>query len=123
MTAKNKTIIYHVADPTDWELAFRSGNNQYVISTRYRTLEQEGFIHCSFRHQVEQIARRFYEDIDGGTVLSIDISRLQIELRVEPGIDTDEVYPHLYGPLNLDAVTSAEPFETWHRRVTDDEHV
>ena len=42
------------------------------MSTRGVTLEQEGFIHCSTRDQVEATANRFYGDVEQLVVLTID---------------------------------------------------
>ena len=39
------TLIHHLAEPAHWAEAVRTGS--YRISTRGRTLEQEGFIHAA----------------------------------------------------------------------------
>jgi uncharacterized protein (DUF952 family) len=44
------TFIYHIAAAADWEQALRDG--QYTISTRGRTLAEEGFIHAATAAQV-----------------------------------------------------------------------
>ena len=56
--------IFHIARQTDWEAAVDAGT--YRESTLGRTLEQEGFIHCSQRQQVAGVANAFYRDVPPG---------------------------------------------------------
>ena len=100
--------IFHIADREVWE-ATRASGGPYTMSTRDVTLEQEGFIHCSADlDQVRAVLARFYADIEDQLVLLvIDPSKLTAELRYEPV--GDELYPHIYGPLNLDAVNAVRP--------------
>ena len=102
--------LYHLAFATDWEAAAAVGD--YHISTRGRTLEEEGFIHMSSRSQVDGVARRFYADAtEPLLLLTIDVTRLSSELRLEVPPGATEAYPHLYGPLPASAVVAATPFE------------
>ena len=73
------------------------------------SLENEGFIHCSTLAQVIDTANRFYRGQCDLVVLHIDESRLKAELKYEPptmnhGESAGELFPHLYGELNVDAV-------------------
>jgi uncharacterized protein (DUF952 family) len=44
-------------------------------------------------------------------LLCVDADRLRSPLRYEPGdAGSAELFPHLYGPLNTDAVAGALPF-------------
>ena len=54
------TLIYHIAEAADWEQAQRDG--QYTMSTRGRTLAEEGFIHASTASQVALVANAFYRE-------------------------------------------------------------
>ena len=103
--------LRHIAFVADWEAAQPSG--RYEISTRGRTLAQEGFIHLAFEHQVDGVASRFYADVTEPLVLlSIDPAALDADVRVEPGDPSDpssERFPHLYGPLPTAAVTAVAP--------------
>lgn len=102
-------LIYHAALPDDWDAARRVG--EYRMSTRGVTLEQEGFIHCSRRHQVEGVAQRFYADVPELVLLTIDPARLAVPVVDEPPADgIDELFPHVYGPIPVDAVVRAEPW-------------
>lgn len=96
--------IFHLALPADWAAAQADG--AYTTSTRGATLSEEGFIHCSSAEQVETVRGAFYADVDSLLLLTIDTDLLTSPLRydeVAPG----EVFPHVYGPLNLDAVVDA----------------
>ena len=102
------TVIYHIAEAADWERARRDG--QYTISTRGRTLAEEGFIHASTAEQVPLVADAYYRDAPDLVLLVIDTERVRPELRYEQVPGQPDPYPHIYGPLNLDAVIETRPF-------------
>ena len=95
--------IFHVTTAAEWTAAREAG--MYTLSTRDRTLAQEDFIHCSFREQVDGVRQRWYSDLSDIVVLVIETDRLISPWKAEevPG-PSDGPYPHVYGPLNLDAV-------------------
>ncbi len=103
------TLMYHIAVAADWAQAQRDG--QYTMSTRGRTLAEEGFIHAATAGQVTQVADAFYRDAPDLVLLVIDAERLGPELRYEHVPGQPDPYPHIYGPLNLDAVLEARPFQ------------
>jgi uncharacterized protein (DUF952 family) len=96
--------LLHITERTHWLDATVAG--EYRMSTRDVTLEQEGFIHCSLRHQLAGVAERFYSDVDDLVVLVIDSARVPALVRYEAPEPGAEEYPHIYGPLPVDAVTS-----------------
>ena len=98
--------LFHLALKDDWQAAQASGS--YRISTRGMTLEQVGFIHCSWNEQVQGTFDRFYSDAGDVLLLKIDPSLLSAPLRAD-AIPTGELFPHLYGPLPVDAVQAATP--------------
>ncbi len=101
--------VFHIALESEWREAERAGT--YTTSTLGRTLEQEGFIHASRADQVKAVNARYYSGVRKPMVrLEIDTDRLTAPWREDHvGEDT---YPHIYGPLNVDAVTRVRP---WHR--------
>ena len=102
-------LIYHIAIAADWHRAQRHG--EYATSTFGRTLEQEGFIHASTAAQVADVANRFYRGVaEDLVVLVIDPARLRSPVRYDPLPDGGEPFPHIYGPVNVDAVLAARPF-------------
>ncbi len=92
--------IVHICVPQAWEEAQRLG--QY----RADSLDGEGFIHCSTWEQVSGVMGRFYADVEELLLLNIDPKKVEAEIRWE-AVDGDE-YPHIYGPLNLDAVVEVK---------------
>ncbi|HEX6527767.1 MAG TPA: DUF952 domain-containing protein [Streptosporangiaceae bacterium] len=101
-------LIYHIAARADWEQALRDG--AYTISTRGLTLAQQGFIHCSRPGQVARVANRFYRGVPDLVLLVIEPARLRSPIQYDPVPGESEPYPHIYGPLNLDAVVDVRPF-------------
>lgn len=94
--------IVHICTLGDWQAAQAAGDY------RADSLEIEGFIHCSRPEQVVEVANRYYGGSTDLLLLWIDPTKLVEELRWEPS--DGDVYPHLYGPLNLDAVAGISPF-------------
>ena len=95
--------IYHITKRGDWTAARAAG--EYVAES----LAREGFIHASTRRQAVETANLFYAGQDGLVLLCIDAGRLTAELKYEApaneGHRDGGLFPHIYGPLNLDAVT------------------
>jgi glutathione S-transferase len=102
------TIIYHIAEAADWEQAQRAG--QYTTSTRGVSLAEQGFIHTSQDAQVALVANAFYRGVPDLILLTIDTERVGSPIRYEPVPGQDLPYPHIYGPLNPDAVVETRPF-------------
>jgi len=102
------TFIYHIAVAADWKRAVR--DEQYTMSTRGLTLAEQGFIHASTAAQVTLVANAFYRGAPGLLLLVIDPERVGPEIRYEHVPGQADPYPHIYGPLNTDAVLEARPF-------------
>ena len=88
----------------DWQ---RAPEKDYDISTLGVSLADQGFIHCSFRHQVQQIADVVYRGRDDVLLLRIDPDRLSARVVVEAPREGDDAFPHIYGPLNRQAVVES----------------
>ena len=99
--------LFHLALKGDWEQAQDSGTYQW--STRGMRLTEVGFIHCSWQEQVPKTFERFYADAGEIVLLEIDPTRLNSPLRAD-AIPTGELFPHLYGPLPIEAVRSITPY-------------
>lgn len=102
-------LIYHITAASDWAQARRDG--AYRQSTRGRSLADEGFIHASTAPQVAPVANAFYQDCSDLLVLFIDAGKVQSEIRYEQVPGSADPFPHIYGPLNVDAVVQAVPLE------------
>lgn len=106
--AESVERVFHLALRADWDAALRTG--EYRVSTRGRTLEHEGFIHASYRHQVQRVRDTFYADVqDGLVLLEIDLGAVGAPVVAEVPADAREAFPHLYGPLPVAAVVEVHP--------------
>jgi uncharacterized protein (DUF952 family) len=103
------SVIYHIAAAADWEQARKDG--RYSMSTRGVTLAEQGFIHASTAAQVALVANKYYKGEPDLLLLVIDTDRVGPEIRWEDVPGSDAPYPHIYGPLNADAVIGTWPFE------------
>jgi len=101
--------IFHLALASDWAAAQDAG--AYTTSTRGLTLAEVGFIHCSRGDQWPTVRDAFYGDVtEPMLLLQIDTDRLDVPVVEEPGAPgATETFPHVYGPLALDAVVKAMP--------------
>jgi uncharacterized protein (DUF952 family) len=99
--------LFHLADRGEWLAAVSAG--EYRVSTRGVTLAEQGFIHCSLRHQVRGIADAIFSDADDLVLLVIDSGLVAAPIRYEVPEPGAEAYPHIYGPLPVSAVTSVLP--------------
>ncbi len=100
--------LLHLADPVEWAEAQRAGS--YDRSTRGASLGEVGYVHCAYAGQVERVASSFYADWTGELLLlRIDPDRLGVRVVEENLEGGTELFPHVYGPVPVDAVTSVEP--------------
>ena len=98
--------IYHIVLPEVWA-AFDT--DLY----RAPSLESEGFIHCSFAGQLDAVIERYYGGADEIVVLEIETESLMSRVLNEASTG-NEIYPHIYGPINRDAIVRVE------KRITAD---
>jgi uncharacterized protein (DUF952 family) len=102
--------IFHIATAADWETARRSGT--YTTSTLGRTLAEEGFIHASHGDQWQGVRQLFYAGVTEPLVLlAIDPERLTAPVVEEVPEGADRAFPHIYGPLDTDAVVRVIPLD------------
>jgi uncharacterized protein (DUF952 family) len=97
-------FIYHIVLPEVWE--------EIKTTPLYSapSLFAEGFIHCSYENQIDGVLGRYYSDHSTVVILTIDADLLGSRLVAEPSTN-DEVYPHIYGPINLHSVVDTETRE------------
>ena len=106
-------MIYHITSRSAWSAARQSG--QY----RAESLDTEGFIHCSTGSQVLPVVEKYYMGQPDLLLLVIDPDLLASELKWEPpsggapppGVPEGDLFPHIYGPINLNAVVKAMDLE------------
>ena len=99
-------FILHLTSRLAWSAAQARGQ----VSAD--SLAGQGFIHCSRVDQILRVADSFYTGQSGLVLLLINPHLLKSELLWEPGADlASELFPHVYGPINLDAVLQVFDFE------------
>lgn len=90
--------IYHITTQEEWDEAQKLGHYDSD------TLATEGFIHCSTEPQVAGVLERYYRGKTNLVKLKIEKSKVARPLVFELASSINEVFPHIHGALNLDAV-------------------
>jgi len=99
------STIYHLTTRHEWECAIGAGSH---ISP---SLFDEGFIHCCTPEQVEPVRQRYFSDRTDTLLLEIDPKALRSQLVYEWSTSMEQTFPHVYGPINTDAVVGARPLD------------
>ena len=88
---------YHLTPEAVW--AAQEGEETY----RPEAFAEEHFVHCADGEvNLLAAANRYYQgDKRPHVILVVDLGRVTAPVRYE---DPDRIYPHVYGPLNRDAV-------------------
>lgn len=97
-------IIYHITTDATWNLSREIG--QYTAPS----LKEEGFIHCSQQSQLADVKQRYYEGRNDLLLLTIDAEKLTSPVIFEWSPSVQDTFPHVYGPINIDAVTDVSPY-------------
>jgi len=96
--------IYHITSRAEIEEASKVGH--YLP----KNFDQDTFIHCSYPHQISTVANFLFRGRDDLVLLKIDRERLSCEVIDENLEGGPEKFPHIYGPLPLDAVSEVLKF-------------
>ncbi|MEU5840498.1 DUF952 domain-containing protein [Rhodococcus sp. NPDC047139] len=100
-------ILLHIISREEWDRARRLG------TVTPPSLASQGFVHLSTPHQVHLPADRLYSGRRDLVILHVDPARLADPVRFEPGVPEDPEsmrFPHLYGPLPVDAVVEVATY-------------
>jgi uncharacterized protein (DUF952 family) len=97
-------VILHITTRSEWENALAEG------AYRADTLASEGFIHASTHEQVLGVANARFRGTAALVLLVIDPALVEPELRWEESEPSQPPFPHIYGPLNVDAVVNVVSF-------------
>lgn len=100
--------ILHLISAADWATAQQAG------TIEPESLTTEGFVHCSTPAQLPGVIDRYYAERTDMLVLRLDPSALADTVRWEAPAHPDgsantaaeaaHLYPHVYGPIPVDAV-------------------
>jgi uncharacterized protein (DUF952 family) len=99
-------IIFHITNAEAWAKAKTGG--VYAPDA----FAAEGFIHCSTQDQVIPVANIRFRGQTGLVLLSIDTNKVTAPIVYENLESGQQMFPHIYGELNVDAVVDVAPFET-----------
>lgn len=108
-------MILHITTMQNWEKAKQNG--EYTADS----LKSDGFIHCSTIAQTADTANLFFKGQTDLVLLCINVNKLTAVCKYEEpaGNGTnnhdnrvDNLFPHIYGPINLDSITKVYNFET-----------
>lgn len=94
-------LIYHIVTPKVWE------KSKDDFEYEAESLEIEGFIHCSYRNQLDDVLERYYKTAEKVLILHINTNLLTSKLVSEPSTG-GEIYPHIYGAINRPAIVDVE---------------
>jgi uncharacterized protein (DUF952 family) len=104
-------MVLHITTRKDWENALSAG--EYTALS----LQNEGFIHCSTLKQTIDTANVFFKGQKGLALLCVDETKLNRQLKYEDPTgggqhdpSVGKLFPHVYGPINLDAVIKVVDF-------------
>jgi uncharacterized protein (DUF952 family) len=100
----NEHTTLHLTPKEVWER--QSGNEEYLPEAH----ERDGFIHCTDGDEnLLHVANLFYrQDPREFVVLTVEVDRVSSEIKYE---DPGNIYPHIYGPLNTNAVVGLRTAE------------
>jgi uncharacterized protein (DUF952 family) len=99
------SIIFHITTRNAWDRAVPEG------TYRPEAFPIDGFIHCSTPDQVIQVADLRFRGQSGLVLLSIDSDQVIAQIVYENLEGGQQLFPHIYGELNLDAVVQVSDFE------------
>ncbi len=106
LLAPDPQVVYHILGRS--AAASEAGSDPL----RPPSLETEGFVHCSFAHQLPEVLARHYPGIVDPAIMEVHTAKLSDPVVVEDSYGIGERYPHLYGPIPERAVGATAPLST-----------
>jgi len=97
-------IIIHIIDSDTW---IKNKDNSLYFGD---TLKTQGFIHCCLPEQVDDVLENWFSERDDLIFLEIDSDKLAARLELENSDGGEEKFPHIYGPIEHDAIISWYPY-------------
>lgn len=96
-------IIYHLTTADAWKEAGQKGFYETI------SLKDEGYIHCSLENQIPGVRDRYFSGVNDLVKLEIDTEKLETPYFYDWSPTNADTFPHVYGPINLNAVLSVVP--------------
>jgi uncharacterized protein (DUF952 family) len=91
-------MIYHITTKQQWKAAQKNGFFEEP------SLHTEGFIHNSTETQIAGVLERYYKGQRDLLLMHIDETKLTAQLKYEMAPSVNEMFPHVFGNINLEAV-------------------
>jgi uncharacterized protein (DUF952 family) len=97
-------MIYHITMPDNYL--------QYKDEELYQapSLQSEGFIHCSTKAQLKATCERYFSKAPAIFIICLDETKITSDIRYELATIGEE-FPHIYGPINKDAIVEIKSYE------------
>lgn len=95
-------MIYHITTQEEIDNAAVTGTFSAP------SLKTEGFIHTCEKEQIQGVIDRYYSGRTGLFLLHIDETKLSAPLKYEMASSVNEMFPHIFGVINMDAVVREE---------------
>lgn len=92
-------VIYHLTTVQEWEDA------QDIGCYEPSSYKHDGYIHCATEEQVESVLQRRFKEHENLVKLVIDPARVREKIQYDYNEELQQEFPHIYGCLNLEAVT------------------
>ena len=96
--------LYHITHTS--EVATLKEGDSYTP----KAYSKDGFIHCSYKKQVCEVADRLYRGSADLVLLEIDRNKVECTIIDENLEGGSELFPHIYGELPMSAVYRLLPF-------------
>lgn len=103
------TFIYHITEQEQWGQACLDGE------FTDESLDYDGFIHCCYGIQLKYIADRYFKGKENLLVLEITRKSIKCKVKDEEMGKEQYVFPHVYGPIPVNAVRKAAPLH-WDKK-------
>jgi len=96
--------LYHLASRTEWNDYQQDG---WIDPA---SLDTEGFVHCSWGHQVPATVAKHFAGASDLLALQVDPQALgDVVLVEEDSYGSGQAFPHAYGPIPVSAVVGTTP--------------
>lgn len=92
--------IYRIESIESWAIISHPKGSGLILGE----LSTEGFIHCSNRETLLLPANKYYKGRTDLVVLEIDTAKIDAEIRYEDLKGSGIAYPHVFSPININAV-------------------
>ena len=107
-------IIFHIARSERWANRYAGADGEKQATAGWYRPEMfpiEGFVHCSTADQVIKVADTRFRGQTGLVLLCLDTNKVKAEVRYENLEGGQELFPHIYGEINTNAVVRVAEFE------------